>query len=226
MSTYRNHLLLRLPAAEATGLARYLTPVDLPLRKVLIAPGVPIDHVTFIEAGLGSMVAVEDDRYQIEVGMIGREGLIGLPVVLGRDRSPNKTSMQIGGHGLRIPAEQLRRVMGASSAVREALLGYADDFIQQLAQAALANGKFKIQTRLTRWILMCHDRIDGNDIAMTHEFLGLMLGIRRASVTEALAVLQEAGLIQVRQGKVLVTDRGRLEEIARPIYSPFAGIAG
>jgi len=220
MRSYRNHLLSQLPAAELAQLEQDLTPVELPLRAEMISPDGPIEYLHFIEAGLGSEVAIDGVRDQIEVGVIGRDGVIGLPVVLGRNRTPHRTFIQIAGHAFRIPADKLVRALDVNPTLRASLLAYTHSFMLQLAQTALANGRFKIQPRLARWILMCHDRIDGDDIPITHEFLGLMLGIRRAGVTEALAALEVQGVIHPGKGKILIKDRRSLEKIAGSIYGP------
>jgi CRP-like cAMP-binding protein len=218
MSNYRNHLLSQLPQSEIAMLQPHIETVSLPLRAVLIQPGAVIEHVFFLESGLGSEVAVEGDINQIEVGVIGREGLIGLPIILGRKASPHKTFMQVGGEALRIPAAVLAPAIETSSALRTCLLRYTHDFVLQLAETARANGRFKIQARLARWILMCQDRIDGDMIPLTHEFLGLMLGVRRAGVTEALAALEGQGVVRSAKSNILVTDRDGLETIACSIY--------
>jgi len=220
MRSYRNHLLSQLPAAELAQLEQDLTLVELPLRAEMISPDGPIEYLHFIEAGLGSEVAIDGVRDQIEVGVIGRDGVIGLPVVLGRNRTPHRTFIQIAGHAFRIPADKLVRALDVNPTLRASLLAYTHSFMLQLAQTALANGRFKIQPRLARWILMCHDRIDGDDIPITHEFLGLMLGIRRAGVTEALAALEVQGVIHPGKGKILIKDRRSLEKIAGSIYGP------
>jgi len=220
MRSYRNHLLSQLPAAELAQLEQDLTPVELPLRAEMISPDGPIEYLHFIEAGLGSEVAIDGVRDQIEVGVIGRDGVIGLPVVLGRNRTPHRTFIQIAGHAFRIPADKLVPALEVNPTLRASLLAYTHSFMLQLAQTALANGRFKIQPRLARWILMCHDRIDGDDIPITHEFLGLMLGIRRAGVTEALAALEVQGVIHPGKGKILIKDRRSLEKIAGSIYGP------
>ena len=220
MRSYRNHLLSQLPAAELAQLEQDLTLVELPLRAEMISPDGPIEYLHFVEAGLGSEVAIDGVRDQIEVGVIGRDGVIGLPVVLGRNRTPHRTFIQIAGHAFRIPTDKLVPALEVNPILRAALLAYTHSFMLQLAQTALANGRFKIQPRLARWILMCHDRIDGDDIPITHEFLGLMLGIRRAGVTEALAALEVQGVIHPGKGKILIKDRRSLEKIAGSIYGP------
>jgi CRP-like cAMP-binding protein len=146
--------------------------------------------------------------------------MIGLPIVLGRNQSPHRIFIQIKGHGWRLPAGRLSIAMETSVALRTTLLGYANDFMVQLAQTVRANGRSRVPARLARWILMCRDRIDDEEIPMTHEFLGLMLGIRRAGVTEALADLEGKGIIQAARGKIRVKDWAQLTEIAGSIYKP------
>jgi len=152
------------------------------------------------------------------VGIIAREGLVGLPVVLGRTNFPHPTFTQVNGYGWRLPGQQLVLAMDASQVLRTAMYGYAQDFMLQLAETAVANGKFKISSRLARWLLMVRDRLDGDEMPMTQDFLSLMLGVRRASVTVALAALDAEGAIRTGNRRILVRDRVRLEEIAGASY--------
>ena len=215
---YKNQIISRLPPSEIEWLRPHFQTVDLPLRTVLIEPNVPIDAVYFIESGLGSQIAGREGMNLIEVGVVGRDGVVGLPVILGATTSPHKTFMQIAGHGIKIPTAALLDAMENSPALRARLLQYVNKFIIHLSQTALANGRFKIQARLARWILLSHDRLDGDAVPLTHEFLGLMLGVRRAGVTEALAALEELGLLCCAKANIMVTDRDGLKAVADQIY--------
>ena len=218
LSNHQNHLLSNLPAAELAVLERDLEPVVFVVRQELVSQDTPIEHVFFVETGLGMEIAVAKGEDQIEVGIIGREGLVGLPVVLGRRHSPHRTFTQVNGYGWRLPADKLVLAMDASQVLRTAMYGYAQDFMLQLAETAVANGKFKISSRLARWLLMVRDRLDGDEMPMTQDFLSLMLGVRRASVTVALAALDAEGAIRTGNRRILVRDRVRLEEIAGASY--------
>ena len=212
-----NRLLSRLSAGDLKLLSRYLKSVDLPLRKRLETPGRTIDYVYFPESGFASVVANGTLTDQVEVGMIGREGMTGLAVVLGADQSPNDTYMQNAGKGLRIPADTLASAMQKSESLRFTLLLYAHAFFIQATQTAKSNGRSKIEERLARWLLMADDRLDG-DLPLTHEFLGLMLGTHRPGVTIALQALEKAGLITTRRSHITIVDRKALEKSSNGTY--------
>lgn len=190
----------------------------MPLREVLEAPDAPITHVYFPLSAVSSIVTGSgDDR--IEVGLIGRDGMTGLSVLLGAESSPHECFIQIPGDGLRIAVAEFNRALDAEPALGKRCLLYARTFMLQTAQTAFANGRCTIEERLARWLLMCQDRLDGNDIRLTHEFLSLMLGVRRPGVTMALQTLEAAGLIHNTRACITIRDRPRLEEIAGPAYS-------
>jgi CRP-like cAMP-binding protein len=218
MPTYRNLLLSSLPVSELASLEPLLERMVLPVKVELIHPDQTIDSVFFLETGLGSEVIVSDGEHQIEVGLVGYEGLVGLAVVLGKERSPHKTFMQIGGDGLRISAKDLSDLVQRSPVLRSCLLRYAHDFMLQLGQTVYANGRHKIPARLARWLLMSADRVSQPELRLTHEFLGLMLGVRRAGVSEALAVLQDQDLIRTSQSSIVIINRAGLEALAGSIY--------
>ncbi|MBY5447171.1 Crp/Fnr family transcriptional regulator [Rhizobium leguminosarum] len=212
-----NRLLRRFPEDGFEHLAPLLEPVDLPVKHPLVRPRQPIEHVCFLESGLASMVVESADGKSVEVRHIGREGIAGYPVVLGVDRTPNKTFMQVPGHGLQVATEDFLPILDHPE-VRQLLLRYVHTCEQQLAHSALAAAKFNVHQRLARWLLMCHDRIDGNDLALTHEFLALMLGIRRAGVTDELHILEGLHAIRSMRGNVRILDRDMLIEIAGGCY--------
>ena len=141
-----------------------------------------------------------------------------MPILLGTDRTPHECFIQTPGAGLRIRADDLRQAMAASASLHQHLLRFVQAFMIQMGQAALANGCHILEQRLARWLLMCHDRVDGDDLATTHEFLSLMLGVRRAGVTEALQGLEDRGLISTKRGLVTVLDRAKLEGVADDSY--------
>ena len=211
-----NRLLSSLGGRDRTLLAASLSPIDLPLGTVLEEPNEPIENVYFLESGIASVVAGTSDL--IEVGLIGREGMTGLSIVMGDDRSVNRTFIQAAGSGLRMPAKNLSLAMDKSKTLRLGLLRYAQVFAVQVAQTALSNGRDKIEARLARWLLMAHDRFDRNDFPFTHHFLALMLGVRRPGVTTTLHVLEGNGLIKARRGLITVINRKGLEVRARRSY--------
>jgi CRP-like cAMP-binding protein len=217
--TSPNHILSRLSKADFGLLEPHLEPVDLPLRKMLALKNRRVEHVYFIESGVASVVANGDRA--IEIGIIGREGMSGPSVVMGNgDRVPHETYMQIAGHGLRLSAKQLKEAIAASAPLHHALLHYVHSFMSQTTQTALANGRSKIEDRLARWLLMAHDRIDGDELPLTHEFLAVMLGVRRSGVTVAIQELERKGLITHRRSVITIRDRDALEHSSNGTYSP------
>ena len=170
-----------------------------------------LDTVLFPESGMVSLVATLDDGEHIEVGIAGREGLVGLPLVFGDDRSLVEARVQMEGTTLRIGAAALRDEMEQSDALRTLLLRYALAFHAQITLSAACNARHAIEQRLARWLLIAHDRVEGNDFPMTHEFISMMLGVRRPGVTIAAGILQKAGLIHYARGRMAVTDRPGLE---------------
>ncbi len=217
-SDLHNRLLRVLSAEDFALLAPRLEPIALPRSKVLIEPHEPIEHVVFIEAGIGSVVAFTSDEQRVEVGIVGREGLIGPSVALGVWHTPHQSFIQVEGHGIRIPADDLARAIDESRSLHRLLLRYVQAFNIQVAASAVSNGQSVLGERLARWLLMCHDRIDGAELALTHEFLSLMLAVRRASVTDALHLLEGAGIVRARRGSVAILDRAKLEEMAGDSY--------
>jgi CRP-like cAMP-binding protein len=211
-----NLLLLRLTASDFDALGE-LERVELPLRFVQDRPGEPIQHVYFANEGLSSKVAITKGGERLEVGVIGREGMTGLAVVHGDSQTPHETFMQVAGEGVRVSADGLRGAMQASSSLRQFFLRYAQAFSVQVAHTALANGRYAIGERLARWLLMSQDRL-GDSLPLTHEFLSLMLGVRRAGVTEALQRLEGLKTIRATRRHIVVLDRRRLKNCAGDCY--------
>jgi CRP-like cAMP-binding protein len=213
----KNRILSRLSAADKALLQPDLEPVDLALRQVLEVPNRPITHSYFIGYGLASIIA-KNSHKRLEVGLIGCEGYTGLPIVLGNDRSPNETFMQVEGNGMRISANKLREAISHSPSLQHALLRFAHEFMNQTANTALSNGTASLEERLARWLLMANDRLRGDEIPLTHEFLSLMLGVRRSGVTVALNYLENRGLISLARKQIVITDRDGLKAAANGTY--------
>jgi CRP-like cAMP-binding protein len=214
----QNRLLRALPLAEYASLLPQLTPVRLGLKQVLIEPDTPIGDVYFIRSGVGSMIADEQEGGAVEVGTIGPEGFIGLPVLMGADRMPYRVFVQVEGDAWRLSVDAFRRLVDERPAVRHLLLRFAQTFSDQLSQSVACNRLHTLDERCARWLLMTHDRVHGASFELTHEFLSLMLGVRRAGVTVAMGTLQGAQLIRYVRGRVTVLDRPRLEEASCGCY--------
>jgi CRP-like cAMP-binding protein len=213
-----NRLLASLSTDDFGLLEPHLEPVTLGLRKHLERPNRRIDAVYFPEAGFASVVAVQPNGKQVEVGLIGNEGMTGLPIVLGNHRSPHATYVQSPGTGQCIPATALRKATRSSVSLRDSLLKFVQAFGVQTTHTAICNVQSKLDVRLARWLLMAQDRIEGDTIPLTHEFLSLMLGVRRPGVTEALQALREKGLISYGRGQITVKDRKGMERMAGKAY--------
>jgi CRP-like cAMP-binding protein len=218
LSKSSNRILSCLSATDAALLEPRLASIDLPLRKQLEASHRPIEHVYFPESGIVSVVANGDSKRSIEVGLIGREGMTGLAVVMGTDRSSHRTYVQSAGSALRITSNHLREAMQKSPAMHQRFLLYGHAFMMQTGYTAVANGRSTIEERLARWILMARDRIDADQLSLTHEFLAMMLGVRRPGVTVALNLLERMGLIRSVRGKISIIDRRGLEKISNGAY--------
>jgi CRP-like cAMP-binding protein len=214
----RNTLLRNLDADDFGLIAPHLNPIDFPLRQPLARANVPVQNVFFLETGIASVVTASSSENPIEIGLIGREGLVNLSVVLETDQSPNDCYVQAAGHGHRVAVPAVRDLMIRSAAFRRRLLNAAHVFMCQNASTVLANGRGTVERRLARWLLMAHDRLDGDTLVLTHEFLGLMLGTRRAGVTVALQALDRQGLVERQRGRVTIRDRRALMEIAGGYY--------
>jgi CRP-like cAMP-binding protein len=214
----RNRLLATLAPEDFSLLQPQLEPVALPGRTRLIKPNTPIQHAYFLEQGIISVMATTPEGCRIEVGIIGSEGMTGTPILLGTDRAPHESFVQMPGTALRIRADDLRRAVSVSASLRQHLLRFAQIVTIQMGQTALANGCHRIGQRLARWLLMCHDRVDGDELFTTHMSLSKMLGVRRQSVTETLQSLEERGAISVKPGQITVLDRAKLETVAGDSY--------
>jgi CRP-like cAMP-binding protein len=213
----RNHLLSAMSPPDYGLLGDHLTKVEFLVRHVFEEANKPIEHVYFPEDGVVSIVA-KSRHEQAEAAIVGREGMTGIPVVLGNDRWVNDTYVQVAGNGFQIAANDLRRALGKSATLRATLLAFTQSFVVQTAQTALANARGNVESRLARWLLMAHDRLDGNELDLTHEFLALMLGVRRAGVTTALQKLESDGLVVAKRGLIVVEDRAGLVRLADRLY--------
>lgn len=216
-SAIRNHLLTALEPEAFDRLAAALEPVPLPLHAVLIAPRQPITRAYFVEDGIVSLVA-DTREGRIEIGLTGREGFVGVPLALGAETTPHTAIVQAGGEALGIPADALCEALDASPGLRRVLGRYVQSLIVQVGQTVYANADLTVEARLARWILMTHDRLDQDELPLTHEVLSKMLGVRRPTVTMATHTLEGAGMIRARRGRITVVDRVKLEDLAGAIY--------
>jgi CRP-like cAMP-binding protein len=217
-TTVRNRLLANLPANDFALLAPHLQRMDLDRDYVLVAPNQPIQDVYFVESGMVSVVAQRADGRSIEVGVYGRDGVGPTSVMLSSDRTPHHHYMQIGGAGFRLKTRDFLRALDKSSTLRSIMLRFVHVFMTQTAQSALVNGSSVVEERLARWVLMCQDRLDSMEFPITHDFLSMMLGVRRSSVTDAIHMLEADMLIKATCGNIRILDRDRLLRAAGASY--------
>ena len=214
----RNRLLAKLSPEDWALLSPHLEMVALKERQVLEVPNKPITHIYFVETGVVSVVAVNEEDHRIEVGVIGREGMTGVALVMGDDRAQHSAYLQIAGDGRRMPAATFLEAMNRSPSLRSLMMKSANAFMIQTAHTALANGRAKLEERLARWLLMAHDRLNSDSVPLTHEFLAVMLGVRRAGVTVALHSFERRGFIATRRGQLTLVDRKGIEQVAGSFY--------
>jgi CRP-like cAMP-binding protein len=215
----QNRLLRALSPADRQLLLPALDHVALRMRERLVEPDVPISSVYFPLHGVVSLVSTLEDGTQVEVATIGNEGLVGLPLVLYANTIPFTAFVQVAGEALRMNAETFGRLLQEESGtLRQLLYRYAQALFNQLAQHVVCNRLHRIAQRCARWLLLTHDRVGRDEFPLTHDFLALMLGVRRASVTEVAGRLQQAGLIRYRLGIVRVLDRAGLEAASCECY--------
>jgi len=214
----KNRLLHGLSAADFASIAPHLTHVTLTKGEVLVEPDLPIAHSWFIESGVASILLATAQGHQTEIGVVGFDGMVDVATLHGADRPAHRSFVQIAGSAWRISSVTLKGLLDSSPRLRQVLLGYAYLFLTQVSANALANASFPIEQRLARWLLMCNDRVAGNDVAITHEFLALMLNVRRAGVTTAIQALERIGLVAGRRGTIAIVDRPALERFAADSY--------
>jgi CRP-like cAMP-binding protein len=214
---YKNRILAALPKVELNRLAPHLTPVILKTRTQLLDG--KAEHAYFMEEGLASVVLTLADGATVEVGVIGIEGVVGVPMLLGAATVPGETFIQVAGSGYRIDAQRLKNEFERAGQLRNLIQKYMVAHMVQSAQGAACNRLHSISERLARWILTCHDRVQADRMPLTQEFLGQMLGAPRTTVTLTAGLLHQAGLIEYARGHVTIKDRAGLENVACECYA-------
>ena len=213
-----NRLLLALPREELDRLQPNLEAVDLPPGEILLRPNELIDYVYFPQAGMVSLLLQLEDKSVIEVGLIGREGMVGALASLGATAVSGEARVQMAGSALRVRAGVLRTETARSPDLMDLLMRYVQALFAQVSQSVACNSRHPIRERMARRLLMAHDCVDGNELPLSHEFLATMLGVRRAGITVAVGQLREAGLIESRAGRFSILDRRGLETSACGCY--------
>jgi len=213
-----NRLLNLLPPNEYEAVQRLLRKVEIPVNRVLYEVRGQIDLIVFPINCVLSAVTVMEDGDAIEVATVGNEGVSGLPAFALVTNSPHRVFTQIGGEALQADAAAINKDLDRLPKLREIISTYQQAFMFQVSQCVACNGLHSIAERCSRWLLMTHDRVAGDDLTLTHEFLSYMLGVRRSSVTEVLQSIQQQGLIRYGKGVITVLNRVGLEELACECY--------
>jgi CRP-like cAMP-binding protein len=213
-----NRLLAALSDDDYALLQPHLVQVDLVREQVLIEPGEEIQHCWFIEAGIASVIAGSVRGDQVEIGIIGWEGMVDVAVIHDLNRSMLRCMVQAAGSAYRIGTLAMQEALQRSPSLRVVLLHYAHTFLLQVSSTTLANASFSVEERIARWLLMYHDRTTGDALALTHELLALMLNVRRAGVTLALQAMNTANIITARRGLIVISNRQALEQFAGEGY--------
>jgi CRP-like cAMP-binding protein len=232
MQATGNRLLDLLAPEQLDRLRPHLTAEALELNQTLQQRGKPVESVVFPTSGMISIVATMRDGAAVEVGIAGREGMLGVQAVLGDEIALNEAMVQIPGNSLRLPAGVLRQEAQASAKLRAVLLRYVQACLNAATQSAACNRAHLLEQRLARWLLTARDRASTDRLPLTHEFIAMMLGVRRAGVTVAAQSLQSAGLIHYAHGRITIVDREGLEvaacecyEVTKREYARLLGVA-
>ena len=217
-NSVHNEILQNLPRKEADLLFPLLEFVEVPNGGVLNEMGEAIEHGYFVNSGLASVLNVLKDGKSVEVGLTGKEGFVGLPLVVGLKSSASRVVMQVAGGVFRVRAADLNRALNKCRQLEKNLNRYAQELALQSMQVAVCNRLHEVERRLARWLLMSQDRLNGNMVPLTQQFLAHMLGTRRASVTVAAGILQKAGLIKYKRGALAIVNRRKLEAASCECY--------
>ncbi len=213
-----NQLLMALPPGEYQRLIPYLKPVSLVLGQIIYEPKQLIKEVYFPVKAMISLVSIMNDSSTTEIGLVGNEGIVGIPVFLGGNISTNRAVVQIEGSAMKIDADILRREFARRKQLQQKLLLYTQARLTQVSQIAACKSHHLIEERLARWLLSIHDCVKQDELPLTQKFISEMLGVRRASVTEAAIALQKAGSISYSRGQITILKREELEQAACECY--------
>jgi CRP-like cAMP-binding protein len=214
----KNRLLAALPDDEYARLKPHLEFVRLSKRETLCQAGDSISHAYFLNSGMGSLLALTRGGATVELAMVGNEGMLGLPVILGTHKTPYEIMVQLPGEGLRIKAEAIREEFKRGGALHDLLLNYTHALITQISQSVVCNCFHTVEKRFCRWLLIVDDRVQGDTFHLTQDIISFMVGTPRTGITKAAGVLQDTGLIRYRRGKITILDRRGLEEAACECY--------
>ena len=213
-----NRLLADLPDAEYQRLVPHLERVPLSVKQVLHKAGESIEHVYFPNRAIVSLISTPEEGSHVEVGLVGNEGIVGIPAVLGDNIATTSAIVQREDSGMRMEASLLKTEIQQGGSLQSLLLRYTQALYGLVSQNAACNRLHQLDERLARWLLLVCDRVGSNELLLTHEFISQMLGVRRAGVTEAANTLQRTGLIRYTRGKITILNRQKLEAASCSCY--------
>jgi len=214
----RNHLLAALPEEKLDRLKAELTVVDLEPRDILYEPHEPVNHLYFPLEGVISLMSLTKEGESVEIGVVGKEGLAGVGVLLGSDRITYRAIVQTAGKAARLESESARRFFSRDPVIQKLLLRYIQILLIQTAQSVICNHFHSVEERIARWLLATQDRAREEAFPYTHEFLSTMLGARRVSITLTLGVMEKKRIVQMSRGKIRIVDHSKLEKLACECY--------
>jgi len=218
-SPQQNHLLAALPQAEFERIGPHLELVPMPLGEALYESGGRLQHVYFPTTSIVSLLYVMEDGASAEIAVVGNEGILGISLFMGGETTPSRAVVQSAGQGYRVKGAFVKSEFKRSLALQHVLLRYTQALITQMTQTAVCNRHHSVDQQLCRWLLLSLDRLPSNELIMTQELIGNMLGVRREGVTEAAGKLQRAGMIRYSRGRITVLDRSALEARACECYA-------
>ena len=216
-----NRLLAKLPEIEYRRLEPYLSFASLSMGEICYEAAEKIDTVYFPDTALISIVSILSDGLTTEVGLVGCTGMLGLPIILGSGYSQHRAIVQVPGSIVKISALILKQEFDKGGELQKLLLGYIEDRMTEMAQLTICNSHHNLEERMARWLLMVQDLLQSDELPLTQEFIGQMLGVRRPTVTLTAGAFQRSGLIRYSRGKITVINRQALEEIACECYQLF-----
>jgi len=214
----RNRILAALPRQDYQNLLNHLEPVSVTRNQSLYESGEPIKYAYFLTSGVVSLLWTTAKGVTVEVAMVGSEGMVGIPIILGAETMPMSAVVQIAGKAMRMKATAIKEEFRRGSLFHDLLLRYTQALSVQVSLSVVCNRLHTLEERLCRWLLMIHDRAETNELMLTHEFIAGMLGVRRSGVTIAARLLQNMGLIRYTRGRITILNRQGLESVSCECY--------
>lgn len=218
----RNRLLAALPDDGYKRLQPHFELVQLSNRKILCEAGDFISHAYFLNSGMGSLLALTQGGGTVEIAMVGNEGMLDIPAILGVHQTPYQIMVQLPGEGVKTKTDVIRAEFKRGGALQDLLLNYTHTLFTQITQSTVCNRFHTVEKRLCRWLLIAHDRVDGHTFHLAQEIISFMLGTPRTGVTMAAETLQDGGLIRYKRGKITILESPGLEQAACECYQVVA----